>query len=189
MSRQRGDSGRLVTALLSRRISYGYSATAPASSPQPSLLWPRTASPIRCPTVRSSQTPAGSRPSFTIPRLPDIAECIALPVCIVSKGRHSRESGQRRSRPALGIHPRPCREPASPFGGSRRGFPPVNWRDPILGLTELPSLGRVPALTGRRSIERTSLPSAVSFDRPRPDAWWRSGAGCSFSVESSTSGV
>jgi hypothetical protein len=104
-------------------------------------LWPRTASPIRCPTVRFSQTPAGSRPSFTIPRLPDIAECIALPVCIVSAGRHSRESDQRRSLPARGIHPRACREPASPFGGSRCGFPPVNWRDPIRGLTELPSPG------------------------------------------------
>jgi hypothetical protein len=61
-----------------QRVDFRYSASAPASSPQPSLLWPRTASPIRCPTVRSSQTPAGSRPSFTIPRLPDIAECIAL---------------------------------------------------------------------------------------------------------------
>jgi hypothetical protein len=140
MSRQRVDSGRLVTALLSRRISYGYSATAPPpSSPQPSLLWPRTASPIRCPTVRSLQTPAGSRPSFTIPRLPDIAECIAFP-----SASYRRADIRENLSPlaASAGHPsRACREPASPFGGSRRGFPPVTWRDPILGLTELPSLG------------------------------------------------
>jgi hypothetical protein len=47
---------------------------------------------------------------------------------------------------------------------------------PSIGVTRYSALpnflprGRVPALTGRRSIERTSLPSAVSFDRPRPDA-------------------
>ena len=41
--------------------------------------------------------------------------------------------------------------------------------NPDLYRTSFPG-GRVPALTGRRSIERTSLPSAVSFDRPPPDA-------------------
>ena len=103
------------------------------------------------------------------PRLADIANVLPFPVCIVSAGRHSRESDQRRSRPARGIHPRACREPASPLRFSP-GFSSRQCRDPIRGLTELPSRGRVPAPTGRRSIERTSLPSAVSFDRPRPDA-------------------
>jgi hypothetical protein len=138
MSRQRVDSGRLVTALLSRRISYGYSASAPASSPQPSLLRHHRSDARLC-GLRKHRLEAGRRlrslASLTSPNV------LPFPVCIVSAGRHSRESDQRRSRPALGVHPRACREPASPFGGSRRGFPPVNWRDPILGLTELPSPG------------------------------------------------
>jgi hypothetical protein len=77
------------------------------------------------------------------PRLADIGECVALSCLHRIGGQHSRESDQRCSRSAVGIHPRlhACTKPASPFGGSRRGFPPVNCRDLILGLTELPSLG------------------------------------------------
>lgn len=169
MSRQRVDSGRLVTALLSRRISYGYSATAPPpSSPQPSLLWPRTASPIRCPTVRSLQTPAGSRPSFTIPRLPDIAECIAFLSASYRRAdiRENLISAARGQRihPVRAVNrPRPSAVLAEVFL-------------PSIGVTRYSALpnflpwGCVPALTGRRSIKRTSLPSAVSSDRPRPDA-------------------
>jgi len=68
---------------------------------------------------------------------------LPVPVYIVSAG-NIRENlidaarGQRwASNPRLHVRS----EPASPFGGPRRGFPPVNCRDPIVGPAELPSPG------------------------------------------------
>src|ERR1700730_4184381 len=97
------------------------------------------------------------------PPLADIGECIALSCLHRIGGQHSRESDQRCSRSAVGIHRRldACSKPASPFGGSRRGFPPVNCRDPIVGLTELPPRVRVPALTCRRSANVAPIRSLV----------------------------
>jgi hypothetical protein len=80
MSRQRVDPCRLATALPTRStIRLRVPSPAPASSPQPSLLWPRTASSIRCPTVFAD---TGWKPTVVYDHLASLTSPNVLPVLV-----------------------------------------------------------------------------------------------------------
>ena len=167
MSRQRVDPGQLATALPTRStirlrvlsLGAGVQSTTLALLAAHGIIDPMPDCTVFADT--------GWKPTVVYDHLASLTSPMYCPFLSASyrRGDIRENSDQRRSRPARGIHPRACREPASPLRFSP-GFSSRQCRDPIRGLTELPSRGRVPALTCRRSIERTSLPSAVSSDRP-----------------------
>ena len=144
MSRQRVDPCRLATALPTRS-TIRLRVLSLGAGVQSTTLAPMAAHGIIDPMPDCAVfADTGWKPTVVYDHLASLTSPNVLPflVYIVSAGniRENLISAARGQRWAS-IPASACREPASPFGGSRRGFPPVNCRDLILGLTELPSPG------------------------------------------------